>query len=428
MKRPSISIEDWRARVVDPILLGSLFFTLIHAWILTFYYQVPYNLRIGWVPVDGSQALGSSYSFGVHYFSDYTFTHLLTLEKAPWDSAITIYPPLTMLFVKAFNSNPARNGLFVFLYIGVLFSLAPLIHATLRRPLKEVLFLVGFCGIASAGLIAAFDRGNPILFLAPLIYFAYERMKKSKDASAGFLLGLAISIKIYPILLLPLLLLRRKFKASIIAVFTFIVGNFLAALVWGNPISIFRNFYRNINGFGSSSMIGDPTFMSATEITGNLTRALHLESNRVLAVVLNHPMFLSAALFLLIVVACIDSPLSEIFLFGLITMELIPLRSFSYTRVWTLAAAAILISLEKVVRDGSTEKLGTNVVLPAKNYKLWWLVVVLYTTPFTVFLLGNSLAVLVGFCAFLYLLALNIFTKVPILIKRLQKSRLGVLE
>lgn len=417
MKRPSISVEDWRARVVDPILLGSLFFTLIHAWILTFYYQVPYNLRIGWVPVDGPATWGSQYSFGVHYFSDYTYTHIFSLEKAPWNELGNNYPPFAVLLTRIFSTTPVRNGLFLFLYAGVIASLAPIVHATFRRPLREVFFLVGFCGITSAGLIAAFDRGNEILFIPALLYFAYYLLICKKEMISGILLGLAISLKLYPILLLPLLLLQRKFKVVTVAVVTFILSNVLAALVWGNFGSLFSNLWDHVHSFGTYSTLGDPTFMSASSILANLANALQTGGSRLTTIVVGQALPISIVLYALIIIACLKASLAEVFLFGLISLELIPKQSFSYTRIWTLVAVAILLSLETINRNRRDTLEASEAEFSPKNLKLWWIIVVLFTTPLTILFLGNSLTVLCGFFLFLYLViskaAANIRRSIP---------------
>ena len=422
MKRPSISLEDWRARVVEPVLLGSLFFTLIHAWILTFYYQVPYNLRIGWIPIDGPASWGDRYSFGVHFFSDYTYTHIFSLEKAPWSEIGNNYPPFAVLLTRIFSTSPERIGLFLFLYAGVIASLAPIIHATFRRPLREVFFLVGFCGIASAGLIAAFDRGNEILFIPALLYFAYYFLTCKKEITAGILLGLAISLKLYPLLLLPLLLLQRKFKVVVVAIFAFIISNVLSALVWGNLGSLFSNLWDRVHSFGTYSTLGDPSFMSASSILANLSNALHPGGSRITAMVVGQAMSISIFLYALIIIACVKASLAEIFLFGLISLELIPKQSFSYTRIWTLAAVAILLSLEKISRNGSEISGASQTFFSLAKLKLWWVVVVLFTTPLTILFWGNSLTVLCGFLLFLYLVISKAVANILLLRERFKRT------
>ncbi len=75
--------------------------------------------------------------------------------------------------------------------------------------------------------------GNVNLLLLLLYIVSLEKIVENKQYTAGILMGIGLLFKLHFIVLLPVLLLFRKFKASVSMLIAFVAGLFLPALLLG---------------------------------------------------------------------------------------------------------------------------------------------------------------------------------------------------
>lgn len=87
-----------------------------------------------------------------------------------------------------------------------------------------------------------------VLFLMSLSFW---ELKKENDSSSGFLLGLVSAIKVFPALVLPYFLYRRKFKAFGVCIATGLLLTLLPVLRYG-----WADYVHNINAWIQISLKG----------------------------------------------------------------------------------------------------------------------------------------------------------------------------
>ena len=75
--------------------------------------------------------------------------------------------------------------------------------------------------------------GNVNLLLLLLYIFSLSKMLENKQYTAGIFMGIGLLFKLHFIVLLPVLLLFRKFKSSFFMLLTFFIGLFFPALFVG---------------------------------------------------------------------------------------------------------------------------------------------------------------------------------------------------
>jgi len=90
------------------------------------------------------------------------------------------------------------------------------------RPAEAILFIV--LAITGAHLFREMDLGNINMLLLFLFVLALLRFESGKDIQAGLLMGAGALIKPHFLLLLPLLVMRKKIKASVAFIALLVVG------------------------------------------------------------------------------------------------------------------------------------------------------------------------------------------------------------
>lgn len=171
-------------------------------------------------------------------------------SKAPY-----VYPPLLAVLMRWVSRLPykvAEAGWFGFNIFAILTSAIPLVAWNeCRRPgirvyLVILLFLVLYTPGHSALMLGQI---SPLLLCCLSWAFALlvsERLSQRclARAAAGWLIGLASFLKVFPVLLLPFLLWRRKFRVAgwmIVSVGVYIVISLLGGGV-SNTVYFFTSF------------------------------------------------------------------------------------------------------------------------------------------------------------------------------------------
>lgn len=169
-------------------------------------------------------------AFGNHYFGD--FLHVLIAgDRKLGDTPYFPYLPASILFGKFFSFFSYRFAvsLYFLIFIPILYVMIILLKKNLEKydTVNLILPLV-----FNTGLLYLIDRGNIQLIVSAgislFLYFLYLK----KPILSGLALGIAISIKFWPIIFLIPLLRKENRKLINAAIISFFLLNVLALLIF----------------------------------------------------------------------------------------------------------------------------------------------------------------------------------------------------
>ncbi len=201
--------------------------------------------------------------FKVYYLSMQNFINGDTVYAIPFglSSGFYKYSPFALLPFTAFYYIPFFVAAILF-YFLVAAAILIVIYKTYHL-LKQVFnfqdskqsSILYLCTLV---LLNHFYRelhlGNVNMLLLLLYIISLERIFKNKQFFAGILMGIGLLFKLHFIVLLPVLLLFKKFKASLSMLTTFVVGLFLPALFLGIEANntLLKNWFAIMKGHNSS--------------------------------------------------------------------------------------------------------------------------------------------------------------------------------
>lgn len=171
------------------------------------------------------------------------------------------YPAPGALFFEAFFAVPKNpllffRGFIVFSFaVAAIWSARALIRHGLDRR-SSVLFVV-ITLISSYPFMFLLQRANMEVVNWIFVSFAIAAFWRERWKLAGALLGVAISLKLFPFVLLGLFVGRRKFAAILIAIATAGALDLTALALLGPTIRIANhNLAAAMNGFGNGYVFG----------------------------------------------------------------------------------------------------------------------------------------------------------------------------
>lgn len=126
-----------------------------------------------------------------------------------------------LLWVPASFAYPAAIFLAVAAYLGAAIWLIPAITATPRHSLLPVMIL----GLGSGAFLTTLEFGSHSGVLMLSIAAMWVMVKRGHESAAGIALGVAITLRLFPVLLLIPLWMYGKRKACYSGVFTFGILN-----------------------------------------------------------------------------------------------------------------------------------------------------------------------------------------------------------
>lgn len=349
--------------LIGQTILVMLFVSQI--WIEAFYRGESFEAKIGWLAEDGG---GNTYESGIgrHYFSDYSSMIESSGEKNPWQSTNN-YPPFAMFLFKLFSFLPPQVGLITWLLLSAILLLAPLLFVSKHSFSLEQRLIILLVYVISAPFLATLDRGNQIAILPILFILFYLAVHSNANFSAGIFLGLAVSIKIYPLILVIYLIKIRQWATIMWTFTTFFVLTAFSSLYFSNSLnSVFESF-RGISSHNNLASEPQPMVFSGAGILHNMSHLVAGPDSQ-LTVWINRNDFTIALLILILVALVSVSKFSNFSLLPyLYCLQLIPTQSYTYTRIWSLVALVILLRL------------------PSSRLKsIWLLIVGLNLSPFVV--------------------------------------------
>jgi hypothetical protein len=171
------------------------------------------------------------------------------------------YPAADSLVIKAFLSVPAHQLLFFRLFIvlavvvGAVWSARALVRRGLR--LSSSVLFVGVSVIASYPFMFLIERANIEIVNWIFASLAIAALWRERWKLAGLLLGIAISLKLFPVLLLGIFLARKKFLAILIAIATAGIFDITALAILGPTIKLAnQHLSATLQTFGKAYVFG----------------------------------------------------------------------------------------------------------------------------------------------------------------------------
>jgi alpha-1,2-mannosyltransferase len=226
--------------------------------------------------------------FDLHlHWGDTAFRGTFYGDAAAWQSAFFQYPPGRILFDEFLAVLPhslARALIFI-LAVGSLF-ITRRIWWALAAQVKPAQATIDFAASAGALVLLATwvvrdldECGLQILLLFMLSMCAWS-LYRGAGVQAAAWIGIAITYKVTPVIVLPLLLLKRRFVEAFCAIGFVIAFNFLVpALFWG-PQHAWDAVLRHVELIQEQMALEDPSQNPIATTLGN--RSLGLAITRYL--------------------------------------------------------------------------------------------------------------------------------------------------
>lgn len=194
------------------------------SWVLVFYQGVDVSSILSYRANDTFPFAGPEHvGIGVHFFGDYAVPHLWAIQSNPWidtdwppamnpDS----YPPLLIAVYSGFSVFPYKIGLFAYLICSAVALLVPAVWAARRLEWLEAASLLVIGTLLTTPVLMTLDRGNSVAFIVPLLFGTFLLLTSGRWTWAAVLIAVMTCLKLYPIMLLILLVALRKWRAAVI--------------------------------------------------------------------------------------------------------------------------------------------------------------------------------------------------------------------
>jgi len=384
---------------VSFFLIGQTVFIMLFVlqiWIEAFYRGESFEAKIGWLAEDGG---GNTYESGIgrHYFSDYSSMIESSGEKNPWQSANN-YPPFAMFLFKLFSFLPSQVGLITWLLLSAVLLLAPLLFVSKHSFSLEQRLMILLVYVISAPFLATLDRGNQIAALPILFILFYIAVHSNSNLSAGIFLGLAVSIKIYPIILVIYLIRIRQWATIMWTLTIFFVLTVFSSFFFSSSLNSVYESFRGISSHNNLASEPQPMVFSAAGILHNLSHLIAGPDSQLTAWINGNDLTIGLLILILVVLISVNKFSNFSLLPYLYCLQLIPTQSYTYTRIWSFVALVILLRS------------------PASRLKsIWLLIVGLNLSPFVVWFQNEvNLFPTLSFFIFLTLLVIQIFNQIDL--------------
>ncbi len=268
MTKPKLANMDNRTRLE----IFAAVFILFHLIFLLFRFNHTYLMGEGW-PIANPL-----------FYPQVRYLDFYEINKAiyglnPYISWATNYPPLILLIAIPFayvtdysrfgsfgeiieTGDPAiRQSLLTMVIIFYVLILAAFFLGIMLKSRKKTFhdfssaFILFSLLAVSTPVLYAIDRGNYLLFTTVfLVFWAIFEEEKPDTVWGAIFLGLAAATKIYPVYMLMIYVMGRKFKKLAAAVITGLVTTIVPIFFFeGSFIDNCRHFYHMVMDFGGGS-------------------------------------------------------------------------------------------------------------------------------------------------------------------------------
>jgi hypothetical protein len=187
---------------------------------------------------------------GVHYFGDFLDTLRHSQIESPYAMpglSPTGYPLFSLLVLAPFGLPPYRVALVLYLTITALVLLIPVWRSLRERPIAERLILLSPI-VVCAPFLSVLDRANIQGLVVGFALFGLLAYLRDDRTTAGVLFGLSAAMKIYPVVLILLLVRQRDWRSVGLSVATGATATTTAFIVYGGqPIDNLRLLWDSIH-------------------------------------------------------------------------------------------------------------------------------------------------------------------------------------
>jgi hypothetical protein len=391
------------------------------SWILGGYYNYDIHTLLTFIPHDPPGNVDiTDKKLVVHTFGDYLLPNAWINSSDPWINDVApwnIYPPLAMCIFWIFNLFPYKLGVILFLILNFATMTFPILYELfLAKKPEKWLLLLPTC--LSVGLITTLDRGNIVGLVVLPIYLFVKNLNDNKFKKAAFYLAVAVSIKVYPIILILLFLRIKKYKMFFFTLGYTLIISVCSSLFWLQTfIENFKNIISRTLTYGQGTDVAlDP--YNASAIAG-IKQALQV-FNSVFDSELNlvtPPALVSLFIgtMFLVLVLCDRIPFIYILYAGISAMWLIPSLSYHYVLCFAIIPLAILISVETKSQGVGTEISEPRFLDVPKIVQLLLYASIFFTmTPIILLLPGFSQNLRLIFQGISWILVLLILTGISL--------------
>lgn len=312
------------------------------------------------IPDIRPEAFAGDRTVGIHYFGDFLQTFDWTYINNPWSDYpefLASYPPMAVYLLKVLSPLPYFWALGIYLtcmLVSAVFIIWRL--ASSFAPVQRITLSAGL-GLFSAPILMAFDRGNSVGFLVLLFGLFLIGIRDEIRWLTVLSLTLMATIKIYPLLLI-FVLIRNKWWREVLAtiflgftstlvLFFVTPGNIFQTIsMWWKANTAASDYWNLILGDGMSSLLA--YFQISDLSVVNTVTAIVLAS----WAPIRH-LFIG----LLIYVICFSRRVSTLESIGLAGFSMMLLYSGPHNYAWTWALPFIAVLLDEFNKLGASTKL-----------------------------------------------------------------------
>ena len=250
MNAPTQNQFDFITNIKKLLLIFAVFSTASYIWI---------SLIPSYLGFKASEAIstisGDSWcnplneGFGNHCFSDFYQVLNLTKLNNPWFSTQNAYPPAALMVFKFFsflhdnfpNSRFALLAYFVFCITLLIIPIQSMLkHKQVNHFHKVIIFIIIF---TMSPLIMAFDRGNIIIILIPMM-FMFTISYFEGNSHRMYIFGVLMFLLKPQIFLLGILFIKKNQIFNLMKWTVFTSVSFLLSFLFFP-----RNLLQNINSY-----------------------------------------------------------------------------------------------------------------------------------------------------------------------------------
>ncbi len=327
-----------------------------YLWFNSYYYGRPvseivsFKVVDGWCPAPGS-------GFGGHCFGDYYSPVSALGIKNPWEAGYAYLPLSTVLFrpfhfLSQLFGNP-RVGLSLYLLCGSAALLSIAFWASKKSGLERVHFLLIF-GVLATPVIQAFDRGNSIMFMAPLMLGFAVCFYREKWTPLLIFVVLAVALKPQFMFLFLPFWAHRKWRHLFKGVATVLALNLLGFVLFTeSPFKVMKQWY-SFNSRYNASLITNQISNANVSIQQGLLDLTTIYDRQVLdgrpvvsLFVYNHSSLITLLALSGLIVALFffgkKSSKLHVVIVSLVSSSLLVGVSWMYYQVFALVIAALLV-------------------------------------------------------------------------------------
>ena len=340
-------------------IVGVSLPVVLYGGLLAFYFQGSFLSPIAYVSDERPSAEAfskllsvpaESLLTGIHLFHDFAISYYWGGLGNPWfDNEYPFWPnhtPLAMLLGRAFTFLPYGVASKV-LAVAMMGSIAVMmLVATRGKPWSMKVLATGIV-LLTGPSIAAVDRGN-YQGLIPILLFAFAMLAlRNHWGWAMVPLVLAASLKVYPVIILLLLVAERRWKPLMGAIAGGAALNGLLLFAFeGNPVQTAREYLHYLSPilglagsdfliYNVSPVAGIAHWLLLAGLDGVASQVLRFDTIIVI-------LFFAAAAPLLWARSTL-LPQTRVVIALMLTVLITPVV-FPYTMNWALAAVAVLVA------------------------------------------------------------------------------------